>query len=60
MNTSQSSYSDDGQDFSIQYRRGSETPRRPKSQRPTFGRSRGKTPQQHNGIHRRRRKKIRW
>lgn len=28
--------------------------------RPHFGRSRGKGPQQYNGIHRRRRKKITW
>lgn len=31
-----------------------------KSERQTFGRKRGKTPQQFNGIHRRRKKKIRW
>ncbi len=31
-----------------------------RSKRQTFGRGRSKTPQQFNGIHRRRRKKIRW
>ncbi|MCA9264895.1 MAG: hypothetical protein KDA60_13640 [Planctomycetales bacterium] len=30
-----------------------------KSRRPSFGR-RGKSPQQFNGIHRRRKKKIQW
>jgi hypothetical protein len=33
---------------------------RSRSKRQTFGRGRAKTPQQFNGIHRRRRKKIRW
>ena len=31
-----------------------------RSKRQTFGRGRSKTPQRFNGIHRRRRKKIRW
>jgi hypothetical protein len=30
------------------------------NRRKTYGRRRGKSPQQFNGIHRRRRKKIRW
>ncbi len=30
------------------------------SHRPTYSRRRGKTPLQFNGIHRRRRKKIKW
>jgi hypothetical protein len=28
--------------------------------RPTYARSRGQGPRQHNGMHRRRRKKIQW
>lgn len=31
-----------------------------KRQRPTMGRSRGKTPQSFNGMHRRRRRKMTW
>lgn len=30
------------------------------NERKTYSRRRGKSPQQFNGIHRRRRKKIRW
>ena len=37
----------------------SKTPSSPKSRRPSFARS-GSAPKTHNGIHRRRRKKIRW
>ena len=36
------------------------TPSRSTSNRPSFGRKRGKHPQQFNGIHRRRKKKISW
>ena len=31
-----------------------------KSNRPTYGRKRGKAPQSVNGIHRRRKRKISW
>ncbi len=47
-------------DLNIKFRtKGTSTPSS-RSKRQTFGRGRSKTPQQFNGIHRRRRKKIRW
>lgn len=61
MNTSKTNYSEDhNADYSVTFRSRSESPSGSRTSRPTFGRSRGKNPQQHNGIHRRRRKKIRW
>ena len=41
-------------------RAGTNTPSRSASNRPSHGRRRGKSPQQFNGIHRRRCKKISW
>ena len=35
-------------------------PSRSSNNRPSFGRKRGKHPQQLNGMHRRRKKKISW
>jgi hypothetical protein len=61
MNMSDNTYADDGNsEYSVKFRNtvGAATGKR--SQQPTLGRRRGKTPQQFNGIHRRRRKKIRW
>lgn len=45
--------------FQVAYRNQGANGSKSRSQRPTFGRK-AKTPQQFNGIHRRRRKKIRW
>jgi hypothetical protein len=47
-------------DFNITFRAKSTGTPISRSKRPTFGRGRSKTPQQFNGIHRRRKKKIRW
>ena len=61
MNMSENTYTDDGNvEYSVKFRtsNGSAASKRP--EQPTMGRRRGKTPQQFNGIHRRRRKKIRW
>ena len=61
MNTSLNDYTDDGNvEYSVKFRNSSGAAAGKSSQRTTFGRRRGKTPQQFNGIHRRRRKKIRW
>jgi hypothetical protein len=47
-------------DLEVKFRtKGAGTPNS-RSKHQTFGRGRSKTPQQFNGIHRRRRKKIRW
>ncbi len=52
------------EDREIEYQtasRKTETPTRPKrSQRATYARRRGKIPSSHNGMHRRRNKKVRW
>lgn len=48
------------QSFKVTYRSQGEGPTKSRSERSTFGRGRAKTPQQFNGIHRRRRKKMRW
>ena len=45
----------------VQYRNeSSKTTKTPRANRSSFGRRRGSSPQQFNGIHRRRCKKIRW
>ncbi len=49
----------DQESYQVAYRSNGASSAKPRSERPTFGRK-GKTPQQFNGIHRRRRKKIRW
>ena len=48
------------QTYQVTFRQSTPEGNKSRSQRPTFGRGRAKTPQQFNGIHRRRRKKIRW
>ena len=61
MNMSENTYADDGNvEYSVKFRKSGGSTATKRSHQPTFGRRRGKTPQQFNGIHRRRRKKIRW
>ncbi len=59
MNTSAKDLISDSGDMTVEQRA---TPsRNPFGPRPTkFGRSYGKAPRQHNGMHRRRKKKVRW
>jgi hypothetical protein len=48
-------------DYAVNYRdKSSAAPKGSRSDRHTFGRSRVKAPQQFNGMHRRRRKKLIW
>ena len=47
-------------EFNIKFRAQSAGTPSSRAKRQTFARRRSKTPQQFNGIHRRRRKKIRW
>ncbi len=60
MNSSAKDLISDGGDEAVQGR--TDAPNRNSfGPRPTkFGRSYGKGPRQHNGIHRRRKKKVRW
>lgn len=54
-------YDQEDNEFAIDYRQSKpKGTAKQRSERQTFGRRRGKTPQQFNGIHRRRKKKIRW
>ena len=46
-------------DYAVKFESRRRQPSQSKSRRPSYSR-RGKAPQSHNGIHRRRRKKIRW
>lgn len=50
----------DQETYQVAFRNATGDKSKSRSQRPTFGRGRSKTPQQFNGIHRRRRKKMRW
>ena len=61
MNASTNSFNDDF-DHAVTFRRSGSTGGDSKSRakRGGFGRRRGKGPQQFNGIHRRRKKKISW
>ena len=60
MNTSSKSFNEDF-DQAVSFRRSGTSESSSKSrQRGGFGRRRGKGPQQFNGIHRRRKKKISW
>lgn len=61
MNTAIDRYEVSGAEFGAEFNRKSTGDRTFKSSnRPRFSRKRGKTPRQHNGMHRRRRKKIQW
>ena len=60
MNISVNNFDDQSFEYSVKERQEGEGRPKNRSQRQTFGRRRGKTPQQFNGIHRRRKKKIRW
>ena len=62
MNASSMSFNEDF-DQAVSYRRSSSTSSHrttSRAKRGSFGRRRGKGPQQFNGIHRRRKKKISW
>ncbi|MEM8678204.1 MAG: hypothetical protein AAGF97_02510 [Planctomycetota bacterium] len=62
MNASSNSFNDDF-DQAVSFRRSSSTSgttNANRAKRGSFGRRRGKGPQQFNGIHRRRTKKISW
>lgn len=59
MNYLISNFDDNESGYVVQFR-SHEAPSESKAKRPTMGRRRGKAPQQFNGIHRRRNKKIRW
>lgn len=60
MNISTNNLDDNSFEYSVKTRRTGGGDSKPSSRRQTFGRKRGKGPQQFNGIHRRRKKKIRW
>ena len=61
MNISVDNFDEQSFEYSVKKRAGADAgDSKTRSQRQTFGRKRGKTPQQFNGIHRRRKKKIRW
>ena len=61
MNAAITEYEDQAMDFKVEFRRREATPHKSSSSRgPSYRRSRGKAPQQFNGIHRRRRNRIKW
>ncbi len=55
-------FDDSESTYSVHFRKNSDgsADKTARSSRPIMGRRRGKSPQQFNGMHRRRRKKIRW
>ena len=57
----QTTDTDDDRDFdyAVRFESRRRKPSQSKSRRPSYSRS-GNAPTMHNGIHRRRRKKIRW
>lgn len=61
MNISAKNY-ENSAEFTVSFRHvsGSSTPKTRTRREGSFGRRRGRGPQQFNGIHRRRKKKIRW
>lgn len=60
MNYLNSNFEDDQASFTVSYRTTAKQEKPVREQRGGFGRRRGTSPVQFNGIHRRRRKKIRW
>lgn len=51
----------EGMEYAVHCReKSASAPKASRSERHTFGRRRAKTPQQFNGMHRRRRKKLTW
>lgn len=61
MNASAKDFSEFDNEMPIRFEFRSTNSSKPKStNRQSFGRRRGKAPQQFNGIHRRRNKKIAW
>jgi len=61
MNMASNDYEDQEIQYKTEFRyRGDRPAAKQQSSRPTYGRRRGKAPQQHNGMHRRRRRRIMW
>ncbi len=60
MNYLNGNFEDDQASYTVSYRAAARPEKQAREQRGGFGRRRGTSPVQFNGIHRRRRKKIRW
>lgn len=61
MNASMIDHEDLGMEFKVEFRRSERAPSHSSSSsRPSYRRSRSKGPVQYNGIHRRRRRNIKW
>ena len=64
MNAAMTQYDDEGPEYRVEDRRSNHRDaardEMARSQQASYRRSRGRSPQQYNGIHRRRRKRISW